>query len=159
MGFLRVAGTAMVLLSGMLFGMSLNRGLREELARGEAYGRLVRWVRLQVSCFALPIGDILRRADPALLYACGWRREGTPEDLSDLLSAGAPTDGELSRLLFELSAEFGREYRQEQVARCDYYLKEIETRTEGMRARMDGKRRVNLTLCSAGAAALVILFI
>lgn len=159
MGFFRLLGALLLLLSGLLLGSSLNRGLREVLAEVEAYGKLVRWIKLQVSCFSLPVEEILRRADPKLLRACGWREERPPSELSEFLKGSRPSDGELARILRDFSAEFGREYREEQLARCDYYLALLDRRAEELRARLEGKRRVNMTLSAAGAAALVILFI
>ena len=159
MGFFRAFGALAVLLSGLLFGTSLNRGLREGLAQARGYEGLLRWIRLQISCFSLPAEEILRRADPALLRACGWDRREPPSELSALLRGAEPSDGEIKRLLWEFSSEFGREYREEQVARCDYYLALLHQRAEELRSRGEGKKRVNLTLSAAGAAALVILFI
>ncbi|MBR2354147.1 MAG: hypothetical protein IKA76_06590 [Clostridia bacterium] len=158
MDFLQMSGSLLLLLSGVALGCSLNRGAGAVLTQIDAYVRLLRTVKREISCFALPIEEILLRTDPSILTGCGWIGE-PPRSFSELLSRTPPKDSEGKRLLLAFSSEFGRGYREEQEALLDYYLSFLEAREDELRERVAGKKRVNLTLCSAGAAALVILFL
>lgn len=159
MDFLKSMGAILLLVSGVLFGTQLNRSARGALAQIEGIERLLIFVRLQVECFSLPIGEILRRTEPSLLTQCGWKQREPPADLEALIRVCDISDPETERLLRELVSEFGRSYREEQLRRCDCYLRQLEARKERVRTALTGKKRVNLTLCAASAAALVILFV
>ncbi len=159
MEFLKSAGAILVLISGVYLGGYLNRSAQGTLGQVEGFLRLLQGIRLQVECFSLPIGEILARTDRSILSACGWRRERSPHDLRELLGGCVITDSETERLLLEFSSEFGKGYRQEQLNRCDCCLRQIEKRKEELAGRLAGKKKVNLTLCTASAAAVVILLV
>lgn len=125
--------------------------------QSEALARLLEFLRLQVECFALPVGEILSRVDRELLFGCGWRREEPPRSLSELFGAASSLDKESRRILGELALSFGKGYREEQVRLCDGAERQLRAHTERLRQSLEGKKRVNLTLCVAGATAFVIL--
>ena len=159
MDFLKSVGAILVLLSGICLGAFLNRAAEHRLVQIEAFVHLLGFLRMQVECFALPIGEILARTDPRILFECGWHPNAPPRSLSELWEQVRILDGESERILFQWSASFGRGYREEEVRISDGAEKQLKKRAESLRHGLEGKRRVNLTLCVAGATAFVILLV
>ncbi len=156
---LKWLGCGLLLSCGILLGLLLNRRAGGVLSRLEAYLELLRLAKLQVSCFSLPVGDILRRADPGLLYRCGWTAEEPPGDFSELTARCPVGDPRCDRLLLSFAEGFGRGYREEQLRECDGYIDPLEDRRAQLREGLGGRKRIHATLCVSGALALIILLV
>ena len=159
MGFFQISGMMLVLFSGIMLGTSLNRSADEALIRAEGFVKLLREVQREVSCFSIPAEEILRRMEPSVLKICGWRGENPPKGFSELFEGCEIPDGEGKRILSRFVSEFGRGYREDQLALCEYCLSMMEAEAEALRDRLGGRKRVNMTLCAAGSAALAILLL
>ena len=68
---LRLAGAAILSVCGILLASHLNRSAERRLRETEGWIALLRFVKAQVSCFSLPMGEILARCDADLLSQCG----------------------------------------------------------------------------------------
>ena len=107
--FYKWIGGFLLLFCSVCVGLSQIGVERARLARAKGYLALLRHIRRQIECYSLPVGDILARAEPRLLAACGWQG-GAPPDFSALLSAtaeglGGEARGELSAFAERLFAE------------------------------------------------------
>ena len=159
MVFFKIAGALMLAGSGIGGAYWLNRSASVTLGQVECWLTLLRYVRMQVDCFALPVSEILGRCDAALLRGCGYTADEPPEDFGQMLARCSIRDGESAALLRSFSEEFGKSYREEQSRGCEYYFSLLNGRRETLAARMPTQRRIRSALCISGALALVILLI
>ena len=159
MQFYTVAGAILVVLCGLEGARRLNKSLEADLVCVDAYVCLFRYVRSQIDCYALPIGEIFERADAELLFACGWRREEAPRALDELFSCCFVSDKEAKSVISEFCSDFGRNYREEQLKRCDACITALERCRERLEGEAPDKKKLNLTLLLCASAALVILLI
>ncbi len=143
---------------GALTAMMLNRALSERLSRLDALLTLLRFIRSQIDCFCLPIGEILRRVDVELLISCGVI--GRPTDFEDLIMGlEPPPDESVMKLLRSFSVCLGASYREEQLKSCDYHISTLAEIRESFGGELKKRKKLNTTLCLSAAAAVVILFI
>ncbi len=157
MNWFKIIGGGLILGCGLLLGRYRNRVAVGRLEEVESWIRLLRFIRLQVECFSLPLSAILSRADPDLLRRCGYAAGERPRESSRPLAECRFLDEECRALCRSFFDEFGRSYREEQLCRCDYYIRLLEERRALLCGGLPGKKKINATLCLSGAAALVIL--
>ena len=159
MQFYAVVGAILVLLAGLEGARRLNRSAEEDLARVDAYLSLLKYVRTQIDCYALPIGEIFGRCSEELLYTCGWSQKGSPSTVDELFSCNKISDKEAKNVIFEFCSDFGRSYREEQLKRCDSCINSLEKCRERLAGEVPNKKKLNLTLCLSASAALIILLL
>ena len=155
---IRILGACTVLGIGILAALSTVQKERKKLLVLEAWIALLYYVRNQIDCFSLPLDQILSNADRSLINTLGYCGEApSPEQL---LNASEPfLDVDSQKLLGTLIGELGSSYRQEQVKRCDYFLKELETQRDKTKQNLPMRQKmlVTLHLC-AGLGAVILLW-
>lgn len=159
MRFYRIFGALIMVISGVCGAYMLNGKASGTLRQTDAFIAFLRYVKLQIDCFSLPLGDILSRCDAELLCECGFRGAQTPRDIRELVSQCGIYDTETARILENFSEVFGKSYREEQLRQCDYYISLLEGRREKLSAELPVRKKLNSTLCISGALAVVILLI
>ncbi len=156
--WVKAVGGALVMLGGAMTSLILNRAASDKLSRLDALLSLLSYIRSQIDLFCLPIGEILKRADPELLLRCG-----APESANgfgELISELEPRpDDEVMKLLAAFESTLGELYREEQLKSLDYYISELSALRDRLSGELGKRRRLNRTLCLSAAAAIVILFI
>lgn len=159
MGFYRIAGALILAISGVAGAYWMNQSATETLRQVESWLGLLRYVKAQVDCFALPVSVILSRADADLLRGCGYGESRTPENFDELLGHCSIRDGETGNILRGFADEFGKSYREEQSRGCDYYFSLLDERREALLSQLPVKKKINSALCISSALAIVILLI
>ena len=109
--------------------------------------------------FALPIGEIFQGCSRELLRSCGWRKEECPRSTEELFACCKINDKEARRIISEFCSDFGRNYREEELKRCDFCITALEKCRERLTGEVPNKKKLNLTLCLSSALALIILLI
>lgn len=137
----------------------LNSAASGVLRQVDSFIALLRYIKVQIDCYALPIGDIFARCDTHLLNDCGFRESVPPENLVVFLQGCDIRDRETEEILTGFSEAFGRCYRDEQVRECDYYISLLCDRREKLANELPKRKKLNSTLCISGALAIVILLI
>lgn len=155
----KIFGAGLLIASGVWTARRVNQATAGTIAELEAWQSLIGYIKSQVDCFALPIGEILSRASPSLLCACGWQGEGRIFDLPSLLENCALRDREGGEMVRRFCEEFGKRYREEECRACDATLALLGVRIERLRAHLPGQKRLCSTLCISGALAVVILLV
>ena len=117
----------------------------------------IRYVRARVECYAMPVSEILRRADRALLRRCGYRKETPCDSMAAFFSACERWDKEGEAVIAEFAGSFGDAYREEQLRACDYYLACLQRRREVLVGDLPRKKKLNATLCVCGTLGALIL--
>lgn len=158
-------GAGVILLMGGYAAFSLNRMERHRLEVLDGYIALLRYVKGQINCYAMPMEEILRSADAALLSLClgeGERRAPqalvTPPSLSVMIhKARLYMEPETERLLKNFTAELGQTFREEQVLRCDDYIQALGAERIKLAEATPGRMRINSALSMSAAMGLAIL--
>ena len=159
--FYSITGALTVLACGIELSRRLNRAADRELCEADKYVALLRYIRVQIDCFALPISEILKRADRELLEGCGWSDEIPPESLYLLFTRAdaCAKDGKIQRILLEFCEDFGKSYLEDQIRRCDDFISLLLERRAVLANELSSKKKLNSTLCISGSLALIILLI
>ncbi len=152
----RIIGALLLSFCGAYGAHLLNTGARRTLCGVEALLEFMRFLRSQIDCFALPLGEILARCPTEILESCGCTGE-RPRTLGELLSQCDVEDLGARAAFERFCKEVGKGYRDEQLALCDYCIGEIEARRSVLSGVLPSRKKVNSALCVAGALALVII--
>lgn len=155
----RVVGASLLSICGILFAAHLNRRAERRLREVEGWIALLRFVKSQVECFSLPMGEILLRCDASVLHECGCVATVAPKSFSAMIEASSFYDAECERLAHAFAEEFGRGYREEVMRGCDYYLAQLTSHKEMLSKKLPAQKKLNATLSICGALALVLLLL
>ena len=159
--FVKLLGAGLLVLVGGYGALLLNRRAEREVDRMDAWISLLRLVKNQIDCYALPLSEILLRASPPLLSRIGWDADGAPNGF-DAIGAvigdtGMSEEGErVARFFCE---EIGKGYRAEQLHTCDYAIGLFCAERDRLLSQLGGARKRNTTLCLCGAVALAIVLL
>ena len=154
----KALGCALILGSGIFAGNLLNRADTVKLSQLEAIISLLKFIRLQIDYYCVPVKEIFARAEPALLKACGV--DQMPESFCDLLDSISPTPaGDIMSVLISFSNELGGSYREEQLRSCDYHINRLEELHSAISKETEKRKKLNRVLPFSIAAAIVILLI
>lgn len=163
----KVIGTVILLLAGGYISAAMTRFERRRLRVLDGYISLIYYIKGQIDCYAMPLSDILARADPSVMAACLGL--DSPEALPPLSVNGEPLlpamvkesrlylEPESERLLTTLTGELGATYRAEQVARCDYYVTALTEERRKLNDTLPARLRGTCTLCICCAVGAAIL--
>lgn len=129
---------------------------KKRLAVVDGWIDLIRYIRGQIDCYLMPLGDILSGGDRALFEAC--MSPANAADLPAILSSSSVyLDGNVKRLLESFVREIGPGYREEQLKRCDFFLSSLTVEREKIARELPGRIRLCVTLCLCIALATAIL--
>ena len=162
----KILGTLALLCAGGYVSLSVNRYEHRRLAVLDGYIALIYYIKGQIDCYAMPLADILTRADPTLIAAClGGDSPALPPSPGEggaylpalLRESRLYLTPECERLLRGFSGELGTTYRAEQVARCEHYLAVLTHERSRLSDAIPARLRTCGTLCICCAVALSLL--
>ncbi len=153
---LKLCGALLILSVGAISAYISVHYEKKRLSVVDGWIDLILYIRGQIDCYLMPIGDILSGGDRALFEAC--MSPANAADLPAILkSSSTYLDGEAQRLLESFVREIGPGYREEQLRKCDYFLASLRTQRERIAAELPGRVRLSATLCICTALATAIL--
>ena len=151
-------GAAAVLFGGFLLARGMNEAEDKKIAQLEAIIAVMRFFRVQIDCYCVPIGEIFKRCDKSILLSCGCDAEF--RDFYEFSRSLSPRpDREIERLLESFAAELGSSYREEQLKSCDYHIAKLAQICEREREEIMKRKKLNMTVCLCASAAAVIFLI
>ena len=159
MQFYTAIGAIVIAWCGLEGARRLNRRVQSDICVIDAYISLLRYIRTQIDCYALPIGEIFEKCDWSLLSLCGWERKDTPSEFKELFFHSNIRDKMTRDIISEFSADFGRNYRDEELKRCEGCIAALEAERVRLATEMPNRKKLNLTLCLSASLALIILFV
>ncbi len=159
MSFYKIAGALLLVFCSTLLARYINSRLNKGLDELRAFLSLLQYIKTEIECFSLPIEEIFLRCDRSLLLRCGYCVDTAPKSLSALISECDIKDAEAKKILLDLSSEFGRSYREEQVKRCEHYISLLDRRRQTLDIEIPKKKKLNSTLFISGGLALAILLL
>ena len=154
-----LAGATIVALCGIEGAARLGRAAQRDIERVDAYITLLRYIRMQIDCFARPISEILTRCEGELLTSCGVPEGERVSDILTLFSFCEVSDKEARGIISDFCADFGRNYLGEQLKRCDFSIGVLEERRAALMEELPKKKKLSATLCVSAALAIIILLI
>lgn len=157
--FLKWLGILLIFSCGAAAGAYFCSFFKRRCRQAEGYLALLRYIRLQIECFATPLETIFSSCDRKLLLDCGMRG-ARPRDLSFLL---AETDLLLPKnmevVLTDCANDLGGSYRGEQLRCLDYYISRFLPLCEEMKKELPKWEKLAPLLSAAGSAAAVLLLL
>lgn len=159
MHYFKTLGVLILLLCGVGMGVALAALERRKCRQAEGFLALLRYIRLQIDCFSLPVGRILESCDGKILMDCGVESTALA-DFSALLSGTKlylPED--FCRMLEDFSHQLGGSYRTEQLRCCDYYLERLTPLCDRLQRDLSKRERMMLILPVAIAAMLALILL
>lgn len=158
----KLFGSLLLVGAGLYIALLLARYEHRRVGVLDGYLSLLRFIRGQIDCFSMPIGQILATVDPSVLAACRGQDRASAErpaaSLPLLLHESRGYLGaESERLLTCFARELGHTHRAEQVGRCDYYLSALEEQRGRLADSLPARTRTDSALCLSCALAAAIL--
>ena len=153
---LKILGGLLILSVGIFAAFVSVQYEKKRLTVIDGWIDLILYIRGQIDCYLLPIGDILSGGDRALFEAC--MSPSNAADLPAILDAsGIYLDGDGKRLVEGFVREIGSGYREEQLKRCDFFIDSLRSQRERIDAALPLRVRLCATLCICIALATAIL--
>ena len=163
----KILGSFFLLCAGGYAAVAVTRFEHRRLRVLDGYISLLYYIKGQIDCYAMPMPDILAKADPSILAAClGLDETVRPPPLGMDGESPLPAmvresrlylEPESERLLTTLTGELGATYRAEQVARCDYYVTALTEERRKLNDTLPSRLRATCTLCLCAAVAAAVL--
>ena len=155
-------GSLLLVGAGLYISLILARYERRRVRVLDGYLSLLRFIRGQIDCFSMPVGQILAAVDSSVLAACRGQSgafAGRPAASLPLLlrESRGYLGAESERLLSCFAHELGHTHRAEQVGRCDYYLSALEEQRGRLADTLPARTRTDSALCLSCAVAAAIL--
>ena len=153
---IKLGGGLFLCLSGIVSAVSLCRYCRRRLDTLDGFISLIQYIKGQVECYAMPIGEIMASLPPEILHDCNCPAGAS--SLDELIEESRIyLDRDSLRLLTAFSVEFGSIFREEQTRRCDHYVARLRERRTFIADRISGEMRSGSALCIGAALCLLIL--
>ena len=153
---LKFLGALLILSVGIFAAFVSVQYEKKRLSVVDGWIDLILYIRVQIDCYLMPLGDILSGGDRALFEAC--MSPSNAADLPAILDAsGIYLDGDAKRTLESFVREIGAGYREEQLKRCDFFISSLRTQRERIAAALPLRVRLCATLCVCIALATAIL--
>ena len=153
---LKFLGALLILSVGSLAAFISVEYEKKRLSVVDGWIDLISYIRGQIDCYLMPLGDILSGGDRALFEAC--MSPSNAADLPAILDAsGIYLDGDGKRIIESFVREIGAGYREEQIKRCDFFISSLRMQREKIAAALPLRMRLCSTLCICIALTTAIL--
>ncbi len=165
----KLIGSIVLVLASGYVTLAVRRFEHRRLRVLDGYISLIYYIKGQIDCYAMPLGEILARVDPRILGDCLGLERAVPYSFRPGDPGGEPPlpamvresrlylEPESERLLSTFAGELGSVYRAEQVARCDYYITALIEERRRLYETMPARLRTCSTLCLCCAIGAVVL--
>lgn len=157
---IKLSGVFLLLSAGGGFSLLLAKEERRRVSILSSFVELLSYVRSQIDCFLLPVGEILQGSDPSLWAPFGLSSPPSdPSALTDLLTLSAPRlPADAYRVLLSFLRELGSSYRDQQLRSCDLALDSLRSILSRERSALPSRIRVRVCLALCAASGIAILF-
>ena len=157
---LKILGIAILLFSGGGIAVFLSKEEDIKLLRTRAWIEMMIFVRSSVDSYAMTASEILASCDRELLLRLGYPiTDDAPQSLSGLFESVGVPDRESGEALRSFFGDFGKNYREYQVSRCDDCIRRLREREAELSNGIAAKKKVIFAISLCAAAAVVILLL
>ena len=153
---IKLIGSGVILVCSIFFTISHRRFEERKLRTLDGLIALITYIKGQVDCYALPIGEILSRLPARIFCDCNCP-EGA-ESIDEIVDkCRIYLEEESLRLAEGFASEFGSTFREEQIRRCDHYISSLEAERRVLSDEVIKRSRVGSALWICSSLALLIL--
>ncbi len=153
---LKLLGALLIISIGGFAAVTSVRYERRRVSVIDGWIDLIFYIRGQIDCYLLPIGEILEKGD-SYLNTAKLSYEGAANLNAILEASSIYLDGDVKRLLEGFVSEIGDCYREEQVRRCEYYMNALSAQRDKIAANAPIRIKLSATLCMCIALGTSIL--
>ena len=157
---LKMLGIVALLFSGIGAAFFVSREEDKKLLRTRAWIEFVMFVRSSVEGYSLPISKILESCDAEIIARLGYPNgELPPKSLSELVERVDIPDEESGEAVRGFLRDFGKNYREYQISRCDDCIGRLCEREKILANQLPSKKKVIFAVSLCATAAVVILLL
>ena len=154
----KLSGCAFIILAGIFTGNALNGADKARVERIDALIALLRFFKLQIDYYCVPVREIFARCDTSLLNSFGIKKAPASfDEFTELISAN--TDADAISILKSFSDELGTGFREEQLRSCEYHINRLTELKIALSNANEKRKKLNRVIPFSAAAAIVILLI
>ena len=152
-------GIIVVLFSGAAISFFMVRELEKRMTNTRALCRLLRICTEQVEYFARSSGDIISGCELSLLRECGYYGTVPVQTFFEFLNSCEILCSKSRAIMLEFAADFGKNYREEQIKRCKYYSERMALRLSELETSLPTQRKLVVALSLSATLMAVILLV
>jgi len=157
---LKILGIAVLLFSGIGIAFFVSREEDRKLLRTRAWIELIMFVRLSVESYSLSISKILVDCDRKIMSRLGYPDcEAAPQSFAELVEKVDIPDEESGEAVRDFLSDFGKNYREYQVSRCDDCIRRLREREKALAEQIPTKKKVIFAVSLCATATVVILLL
>lgn len=156
---MKIIGALIIIFSSVMISLNLCEKIDASVASVSALRTLFEHTKNMIECYSLPASEILRRFDEKLLLVLGYSKKEPPRDFCLLSESVYLEDSEARELLDAFSRDFGKGYRQDELARCSLYIEKMRAREQKLIKDSLKRKRVIFTVALCTALAVIILIV
>ena len=153
---IKIIGGASIVICSIFFAISHRRFEERRLRTLDGLIALITYIKGQVDCYALPIGEILSRLPAEIFYDCNCP-EGADSIDEIVAECRIYLEEESLRLVEAFASEFGSTFREEQLRRCDHYISSLGAERRVLAEDVIKRSRVGSALWVCSSLAILIL--
>lgn len=154
----KILGATFLILSGMYAFSHYEKKETKKLKQINALIDFVEHAKNQVECFLTPSQNIISsypKDKKEILGITGSEKITTVAEMMD--SSKLLIDAEAIEIIKDFSKKFGKSYRAEQIASCNYCKNELIKIRDSFKEKREQKRKVRLAICLCVTLSVVIL--
>ena len=153
---IKLIGGGAIVICSIIFAVSHRHFQERKLRTLDGFISLINYIKGQVDCYALPIGEIMSRLPAEIFCDCNCP-EGAESIDEIVLQYRIYLADESLRLAEAFASEFGSTFREEQLRRCDYYISSLAAERRILADEVIKRSRVGSALMICSSLALLIL--
>jgi len=146
-------------MSGAAGSYFVVRELERRAVNAHALCRLLRECSEQVEYFSRSAADILSNCDISLLQDCGYYANKAPDSFLELFESCEILCPKSRAIVLEFARDFGKNYREEQIKRCRYYLERMSTQESELNSALPTQKKLAFSLLLSLTLIAVILLV
>ena len=158
----KLIGALLLVTVTVIFAFVYTHHQRKRVLQAEGFLLLLRYLRGQILCYALPIEEALRGYENDALTECGFLpllRQGSFLEALEGTRSTVFLEKDAQKALRSFGEGVGKSYREDQLALCDYTLGELERTVDRLREEYPRKVKLGRSLVISGGLALVLVLL
>lgn len=157
---MKILGIALLLFSGIGVSVFVSGEEDIKLSRTRAWIELIIIVRSAVEGYSMSVSKILASCDRGLLLRLGYPEwKDMPESLAEIVESVDIPDREIEEIVGKFLVDFGKSYREYQVARCDDCIRSLQEREKALAEQLPAKKKVVFAVSLCAVATIIILLL
>lgn len=156
---MKIIGALIIIFSSIMISLDLSEKIDTSMSTVRALRMLFEHTKNMIECYSLPASEILRQFDLSAFAVLGYSKNNLPQDFATLAQNTVIDDSEAREILIAFSSDFGKSYRQDELARCSLYLEKMRAREQKLVKDSAKRKKVIFTVALCAALAVVVLIV